>query len=177
MGFAPTFYFGRKNFSMKHLIDERIRETAARITEENNLELVHAQTVGTSKNLTVRIYIDKTGGVTHEDCSKISRQLEAVFDAEDFIPLAYLLEVSSPGLERELYSLNDFGKFIGSLAKIKTNTPVDGQKNFRGRIKNVEDEEIIFDDKTRGTVRFPYSAVAKANLEIDLEEELKKANS
>lgn len=160
---------------MKQLIDERIREIAARAAEENNLELVHTQIVGASKSLTVRVYIDKPGGVTHDDCSTLSRKLDAVLDAEDFIPGNYLLEVSSPGLERELYSLNDFAKFSGSLAKVKTNQAIDGQKNFRGRIGVVENEEIVFEDKTRGTVRFPYSQVAKANLEIDLEEELKRS--
>ncbi len=174
MGFAPTFYFGRKTSLMKQLIDERIKEIAARAAAENNLELVHTQIVGASKSLTVRVFIDKPGGVTHDDCSTLSRQLDRILDAEDFIPGNYLLEVSSPGLERELYSLSDFAKFSGGLAKVKTNQPIDGQKNFRGRIGGVENDEIVFEDKTRGTIRFPYSAVAKANLEIDLEEELKR---
>jgi ribosome maturation factor RimP len=160
---------------MKQLVDERIREIAARAAEENNLELVHTQIVGASKSLTVRVFIDKPGGVTLDDCSTLSRKLDAVLDTEDFIPGNYLLEVSSPGLERELYSLNDFAKFSGSLAKVKTNTSIDGQKNFRGRIGSIENDEIVFEDKTKGTVRFPYSAVTKANLEIDLENELKRA--
>jgi len=160
---------------MNHLIEERIREIARRVAEENDLEFVHAQIGGAGKSLTVRIFIDKPGGVTHEDCSAVSRRLDAVFDAEDFISSAYLLEVSSPGLERELYSLKDFQKFAGKLAKVKTSVPIDGQRNFRGRIAAIEGEEIVFEDKTRGAVRFPYSAVAKANLEIDLEEELKSS--
>ncbi len=174
VGFAPTFYFGRKTFPMKHLIEERVGEAAARTAEKNNLELVRAEVAGSGKNLTVRIFIDKEGGVMHEDCTAMSRDLEKIFDTEDFIPAAYILEVSSPGLERELYSLKDVEKFAGSLAKVKLNAPVDGQKNFRGRIVGIENEEIVFDDKTRGTIRFPFSAVAKANLEIDLEQELKR---
>jgi ribosome maturation factor RimP len=158
----------------KHTIDEQIREIASRTAEENNLEFVHAEVAGSKRNPVVRIYIDKPGGVTHEDCTKVSRQVEAVMDADDFIPTAYTLEVSSPGLERQLYSLKDFEKFSGSLAKVKTSEPIDGQKNFSGRILAVENEEIVFADKTRGEVRFPYGAVAKANLEIDLEEELKR---
>lgn len=159
---------------MKKLIDERIREIAAKAAEKNNLEFVHAQIAGSNKNLTIQIFIDKPGGVTHEDCSTVSREVEAVFDSEDFIPTAYTLEVSSPGLERELYNLNDFERFVGSLAKVKTNSAIDGQKNFRGRISGIENDEIVFEDKTKGTVSFPFSAVAKANLEIDLEEELKR---
>jgi len=159
---------------MKHLIEERVREAASRVAEKNNLELVRAEVSGSGKKLTVRIFIDKDGGIMHEDCSTVSRDLEEVLDAEDFIPAAYTLEVSSPGLERELYSLKDFERFSGSLAKVKLNQPIDGQKVFRGRLVNIENEEIVFDDKTRGTVRFPFSAVTKANLEIDLEEEFKR---
>lgn len=173
-GFRAHFLFWAKYVPMKHSIEERVREAAARVAEENEWELVRAEVAGSGKKLTVRIFIDKEGGVMHEDCTMMSRSLEKIFDTEDFIPAAYLLEVSSPGLERELYSLQDFKRFAGRLAKVKLNAPVDGQKNFRGRIVSIEDEEIIFDDKAKGTVRFPYSTVAKANLEIDLEEELKR---
>jgi len=173
-GFRAHFLFWVKDELMNHLVEERIREIAEQVAQENDLELVHAQIVGASKSYIVRIFIDKSGGITHEDCSKVSRQLETALDAEDFIPSTYLLEVSSPGLERELYSLKDFERFAGKLAKVKTNIAVDGQKNFRGRIVSIKGEEIVFDDKTKGTVRFPHSAVAKANLEIDLDEELKR---
>ncbi|MCA1622525.1 MAG: ribosome maturation factor RimP [Acidobacteria bacterium] len=156
-------------------IEGKVQENAARVAEENRLELVHAETVGTIANLTIRVFIDKPDGVTHEDCSIVSRQLGEIFDAEDFIPSSYLLEVSSPGLERRLYNLKDFEKFAGSLAKVKIKAAIDGQKNFRGRIAGVEGDEVIFDDKTNGTVRFPYEVVAKANLEIDFEEELKQS--
>lgn len=159
----------------KHSIDERIKEIAARVAEKNDLEPVNVQAVGSKNNLTIRVFIDKEGGVTHEDCVTVSREIESILDSEDFIPSAYLLEVSSPGLERELYSLKDFERFAGKLAKVKTNTQIDGQKHFRGRIGGVENDEIAFEDKTRGIVRFPFSAVAKANLEIDIEEELKRA--
>ena len=161
---------------MKTQIEERIREIANQAAEENGLELVQAIVAGSGKKLTLQIFIDKPGGVTHTDCSAVSREIEAIIDAEDFIPATYLLEVSSPGLERELYSLKDFEKFVGNLAKVKTSITIDGQKNFRGRISSIETDEIVFEDKTKGMVRFPFSAVAKANLEIDLEEELKRGN-
>ena len=154
---------------------ERIQEIAARVASENNLELVHVDVMGAEKSPTIRIFIDKEGGVTHDDCSLVSRAVGTILDAEDFISSAYLLEVSSPGLERQLYSLKDFEKFAGNLAKVKTFKPINGQRNFRGRIQTVEAGEIIFDDKTSGEVRFPFEAVAKANLEIDIEEEFRRA--
>ncbi len=158
----------------KHPIDERIREIARRTAEKNGLEFVHIEAVGFGKNKTIRIFIDKSEGITHNDCAVVSSQVGEMLDAEDFIEAAYLLEVSSPGLERELYSLQDFEKFAGSLARVKTKTAINGQKHFRGRITKIEGEEIFFDDKTQGALSFPYSAVAKANLEIDIEEEFKR---
>ena len=156
-------------------IEEKLKDIAGRVAETNGLELVHVDTVGTIKKLTVRIFIDKPGGVTLEDCARVSRETGEILDNEDFIPAAYLLEVSSPGLERELYSLGDFKKFAGSRAKVRTHSPIEGQRNFRGRIVRVEGEEIVFQDLTSGEVKFPYSGVAKANLEIDLDEELKRS--
>lgn len=156
-------------------IDERIREIAAGSAKRNDLELVHVQAKGAKNNLTIRVFIDKKGGVTHDDCVKVSREIESVLDAEDFIPSTYLLEVSSPGLERELYSLKDFEKFAGEKAKVRMHAPIDGQRNFRGRIVKVDGEKIVFEDKTSGEVSFSFGDVAKANLEIDIEKELKRA--
>jgi ribosome maturation factor RimP len=159
-------------------VENRIKELAAEVAAENGLELVHVAVKGSDKKPTVTVFIDKEGGVTHEDCSLVSRRLGDALEAEDFISSAYLLEVSSPGLERELYSLQDFAKFAGRMAKVKTNYAVAGQRNFRGRIVKVdgdENGEIVFDDKTSGEVRFPFSYVVKANLEIDLETELARA--
>ena len=155
-------------------IETRIREIAAGVAAENGLEFVHSELVGARGSMTVRVFIDKPGGVSHEDCAIVSRAMDARMDTEDLIPTAYILEVSSPGLERGLYSLEDFKRFGGSQAKVKTREALNGQRNFRGKIVAVEDENIVFDDRTNGTVRFPYGLVVKANLEIDLEEELKK---
>lgn len=157
----------------KEAIENRIRELAAKVADGLGHELVHAERVGAGRSQVVRVFIDKPGGVSHEDCSAFSREFGDLLDSEDLIPNEYLLEVSSPGLERELYSLRDFERYAGSLARVKTRNPIDGQKVFRGRIAGVRGEQIVFDDKVRGEVEFPFNAVAKANLEIDLEEELK----
>jgi ribosome maturation factor RimP len=85
-----------------------------------------------------------------------------------------VLEVSSPGLERPLFSIQDFEKFAGKKAKVKTSDAIAGQANFNGRITAVEGEEIVFEDKTNGTIRIPFDKVAKANLKVDLAEEFKK---
>lgn len=173
VGFVPTFYFGFKAMQ-RDPITERIDKIAAQAAKENSVEFVHAETVGSKRNMTVRIYIDKTGGVTIEDCSLVSRTIEAAIDAEDFIPASYVLEVSSPGIERPLFSVQDFEKNIGKKAKVKAVESINGQANFNGRIIAVEDSEIVFDDKTNGSVRIPFEKVEKANLRVDLTEEFKK---
>ena len=156
-------------------VEGRVREIAERAARERGLELVHVEFAGGAHAPAVRVFIDKPGGVTHEDCSEVSQHVGTVLDVEDFIPGAYTLEVSSPGLERGLYRPGDYERFAGHLAKLKTRGAVGGQRNFRGRIVGVEGEEVLFDDKTTGRVRVPLSEIAKANLEIDTEEEFRLA--
>ncbi len=155
-------------------IEERVREIAERAARARGLELVHAEVAGPEGKPTVRIFIDKPGGVTHEDCSEMSLHVGTVLDVEDFIHSAYTLEVSSPGLERGLYKRADYQRFAGRLARVKSRTPIDGQRNFRGRIIGLEDEHVVFDDKTSGRVRLPLEAIVKANLEVDVEEEFRR---
>ncbi|MEO7673722.1 MAG: ribosome maturation factor RimP [Pyrinomonadaceae bacterium] len=155
-------------------IEEGIRRIAKEAADESSVEFVHAEIVGSKRNLTVRVYIDKPEGVTLEDCSVVSKRMEAILDADDFIPSAYLLEVSSPGLERELYSIADFTRFVGRRVKVKLASMINDQKVFIGQIAGVEDGDVVIEEKTFGMVRFPHTEVIKANLRVDLEQEFKK---
>lgn len=155
-------------------IGERVEQIAASVTGQSGIEFVHCEIAGSKRNPTVRLIIDKPGGVTLEDCAQVSRDVEAVLDKDDFIPTAYVLEVSSPGIERELYKLADFEKFTGQNARIKTAQPVGGQRNFAGRIAAVANGEIEFEDRTSGVVKIPFDLVAKANLMVDLTDDFKK---
>ena len=154
-------------------LSTRVENIAAKVAATRGTELVHVEIAGTKRDCVVRIYIDQPDGVTIDDCSQFSRGVEAVLELEDFIPSRYVLEVSSPGIERELYSLADFRKFAGKLAKVKTNVEIDGQKTFVGTIAEVTDDKIEIDDRTKGTVSFAFADVAKANLKIDLAKEFK----
>ena len=156
-------------------IEERVRKIAERVAMDHGLELVHAEAAGPEGKPILRIFIDKPEGVTHEDCAEISLHLGTVLDVEDFIHTPYTLEVSSPGLERGLYKIQDFERFAGRQAKVKVRQPIEGQRNFRGRIVGVEDEIVVFEDKTSGGVNIPFDSIVKANLELDVEEEFRKA--
>jgi len=156
-------------------IAARVQELAERVAIDHGLELVHAEVAGPENKPIVRIFIDKPQGVTHEDCSAVSMHLGTVLDVEDFIHASYTLEVSSPGLERGLYKRADFERFAGSNAKMKTRQPIDGQRNFRGRLIGVEGNDVLFEDRTSGNVRVPLDIITKANLEVDVKDELRRA--
>jgi ribosome maturation factor RimP len=156
-------------------IEERVREIADRVAIDHGLELVHAEVAGPENKPIVRIFIDKPAGVTHEDCSEVSFHVGTILDVEDFIHASYTLEVSSPGLERGLYKRADYERFAGSKVKLRARRAVNGQRNFRGTLLGIEGEEVLFDDRTNGPVRIPFDAIAKANLEVDVEAEFRRA--
>jgi ribosome maturation factor RimP len=156
-------------------VAERVREIAEQAAIDHGVELVHAEVAGPEGHPIVRLFIDKPEGVTHDDCSKVSHQVSTVLDVEDFIHSAYVLEVSSPGLERGLYKRADYERFTGSPAKIKARSPINGQRNFRGRILGVDDDRVIFLDLTGGRVEIPLDGIVKANLEADVESEFRLA--
>lgn len=156
-------------------IEARVQELAERVAIDHGLELVHAEVAGPDNKPIVRVFIDKPQGVTHDDCSEVSTHLGTILDVEDFIHASYTLEVSSPGLERGLYKRADYERFAGSNAKMKTRQAINGQRNFRGLLLGVEGDEVIFDDRTNGRVQIPLGLITKANLEVDVTEELRRS--
>ena len=126
-------------------------------------ELVEIEFNSHPKNKVLRLYIDKENGILIEDCSQVSRQVSALIDVEDPISGFFNLEVSSPGLDRPLRKIEDYERFKGEMVKIKTSMPQDGQRNFKGRIKAVEEDSVVilFEGKE---VSLPVSAIEKARL-------------
>jgi ribosome maturation factor RimP len=156
-------------------VEDRVQAIAERVAIDHGLELVHTEVAGPDNKPIVRIFIDKPNGVTHQDCSEVSLHVGTVLDVEDFIHASYTLEVSSPGLERGLYKRADYERFAGRLAKIRTRQPTNGQRNFRGRLLGIDGEEVLFDDHTSGRVKIALDSIAKANLELDVNEEFRRA--
>ena len=156
-------------------VEERVRQIAENVAIDHGLELVHAEVAGPEQKPIVRIFIDKPNGVTHEDCSEVSFHVGTILDVEDFIHSAYTLEVSSPGLERGLYKLADYDRFAGKQVKLRTRSPLSGQRNFRGLLLGIDGENVLFEDRTSGRVTIPLGIIAKANLELDVEEEFRRA--
>jgi len=172
LGAHFLFFAVKGEFQVDPILEE-IRKIAADVAAELSVEFVHAEMVGSKRDSVVRVFIDKEAGVTLEDCSNFSGAIETVLDARDLIPGKYVLEISSPGIERELYSLADFVKFKGRPVKVKLDTEINGQRSFVGVISDVDGTSISFEDKAQGAITFDHSAVKKANLRIDLGQELK----
>ena len=111
----------------------------------------------------LRIYIEREKGVTITDCEKISRQVSAILDMEDPIAGEYTLEVSSPGLDRPLFTSEQFGRFIGSAVKVRLHHPVDGRRKLNGSIENVSGDEIMLSVDGEG-FRLQHTDIEKANV-------------
>lgn len=112
----------------------------------------------------LRIYIDKDGGITIDDCAAVSRQLSAVLDVEDLINQAYVLEVSSPGLDRPLMKPEHWQQSIGEKVRVSLLTPQAGQVNFKGRLRTVEQACAVLDTDGGQTHRLPLSSVKRARI-------------
>lgn len=131
--------------------------------EALGFELVGIECQRTGRFLTVRLYIDKDGGVTIDDCSDVSRQVSAIFDVEDPIADKYNLEVSSPGLDRPLFTIAHYQRFIGRDVVIHLRIPMNDRRKWQGKIKDVDGDFVILviDNEEH---QFAFSNIQKANL-------------
>jgi ribosome maturation factor RimP len=145
---------------------DRVRVIADPILSDQGMELVEVEYRRERMGWVLRLYIDKEGGVTVEDCSRVSQEVGRSLDVEDFISTPYTLEVSSPGLTRPLRSERDFIKYRNRLIKLKTIDPIENRRHFKGKLVGVSENRIEI-EVDGGVFQIPLSNVAKANLEIE----------
>src|SRR5215469_15640495 len=125
---------------------DHIRSIAERVAESLGLEVVEIELRGGGKSRMLRIFIDKPGSITHDDCANLSREVSTILDVEDAVPGgSYVLEVSSPGLDRKLFRPTDFARFQGSRVKLTTKEPVNGSRHFEGRLEHFEAGRLTLD--------------------------------
>jgi ribosome maturation factor RimP len=137
------------------------------LVEANNFELVDVEFVKEAGTNYLRIYIDKEGGITIDDCEIISRALSDLLDEKDFIDEAYILEVSSPGLGRPLKKDKDFARSIGEDVDIKLFKPIDKQKEFSGVLEAYDDKEITIKLDEDTIMKFNRKDIALIRLAFD----------
>ena len=120
------------------------------------------------KTAHVRIYIDRQEGVTLDDCSRVSQQLSAVLDVEDPIQVPYTLEISSPGINRPLFSAEQMKSAIGNKVKVKTLWAIEERRNFKGTLEEVGDENIMINIESDTFLSIPMNAIKSAKLDLDI---------
>ena len=127
------------------------------------LELVGVEYLGQGQHSLLRVYVDSEAGITVEDCADVSRQLSAALDVDEPLTGVYTLEVSSPGLERPLFEIEDFERFAGQQAKIRLSVPLDGQRKFKGALSGVRNNNVLLTEGDR-ELSLPFDQIDRANL-------------
>lgn len=154
---------------MGNRLEEKIYNLASKVAEDYGYELVEVNLLGKGKRMLLRVYIDKEGGVTLNDCEFFSRRFENILDIEDPIQGTYTLEVSSPGLTRPLKRIEDFKKNIGKIIRVITRQKIGNQSFFMGRLTDVTDDSLRLEVKEmKKEIIIPLEAIDRANLEIEI---------
>ena len=154
---------------------DHVRAIAERVAASQGLEVFDIEMRGGGKARMLRIFIDKPQGVTHEDCANVSREVSTILDVEDAMPGgSYVLEVSSPGLDRKLFRPQDFERFQGSRVKLTTKDPVNGNRHFEGRLEHFESGRLTL-DLAEARRKFRPKDDAPQKLEVELAN-VEKAN-
>ena len=153
---------------------EQIRAMASRVASGYGLEIFDVQYRREAQGMVLRVLIDRPGpaataeeSVSVEDCANVSRDLSAMLDVEDVVPAAYVLEVSSPGLDRPLRRAEEYARFAGRTVKVVTREKVDGQTFLRGRLAGVDGDAVLIDGEDRRRHRVPLGVITRANLDVD----------
>jgi ribosome maturation factor RimP len=157
---------------------ERVRALAARVAATHGLDIFDVQFRREAAGMVLRVLIDRPGSasttedsVSVDDCARVSRDLSAILDVEDIVPVAYTLEVSSPGLDRPLLRPDDYRRFAGRRAKVVVREAVDGHSFFKGRIGGVEQGDktpvIVIEADNGSRHRVPFGVITRANLEVE----------
>ncbi len=155
---------------MDRMIDdvkEKIWQLAEPVATSEGMELIHVECLKMHTRWIVRLFLDKDGGVTIDDCTTISNQLGDLLDIQDMIKGTYTLEVSSPGFDRPISRDQDFIKYQGFKVNIKTGIKIEGIKNFRGTLSSYIEEtgqKFVIVDVSGKTYRIPKSEIVKTNL-------------
>ncbi|MDU2122117.1 MAG: ribosome maturation factor RimP [Clostridium celatum] len=144
----------------------QIYEMVKPISDELNYEIYHIEYVKENGEYYLRIYIEKEGGITLSDCEALSRRVSDLMDEKDPIPEAYFLEVSSPGLNRTLFTEAHYKRFVGREVMVKLTKAIDGNKSIKGILKEVNEENIIVEADT--LISIPKEKIKSANIEGEI---------
>lgn len=143
--------------------DKQLAELVAPVAEALGYELWGLEYLSHNNHATVRIYIDGADGINIDDCAKMSRQISSVFDVEDPIMGEYNLEVSSPGMDRPLFTLEQYKRYVGEQVKLRLRSSFEGRRNFAGQLTSVEGDEVVIAIEDNEYL-LPFDLIDKANV-------------
>jgi ribosome maturation factor RimP len=148
---------------------DQILELVERLLARSEYDVVDVETAPSKRGTVIRIFVDRAGGVTLDDCARVSRGLEDGIDAEGILPGGYVLEVSSPGVDRPLRRAEDFRRFAGERIRATTYEKIDGRTHHDGTLAGYDEEtdEVRIEADTGETTVLPRGAIRKANLRRD----------
>ena len=149
-------------------VRRRINDIADRVASSEGMEVVDVEVRGSAANRVVRVYLDKPEGVSHLDCELVSRQVSAILDVEDLLPGRYVLEVSSPGLDRKLVKLADYERFAGKKARLRLHRPLGGRRHFTGQLRGCDESEVILRVGSESDIRFRFDDIESARLVVEI---------
>lgn len=143
----------------------QVKELAEPVIAQKGMELSDVEYKMEHGRWVLRLFIDKSEGITVDDCSDVSRELGTILDVKNIITHAYNLEVSSPGLDRALTRENDFLKYKGKKVKIKTKQPISGRRNFSAVLDDFKEGLVLLVDSEGKKWEIPFNDIKKARLE------------
>jgi ribosome maturation factor RimP len=143
---------------------DQLKEMLVPVIESLGYECWGIEYIAQGKHTVLRVFIDHENGIQVDDCAKVSRQMSAVLDVEDPIASEYDLEVSSPGMDRPLFTLEQFEKYVGQVVAVKLRFPFEGRRKFLGRLNAVEDGDIVVHVDNHEYC-LPIDSIEKANVE------------
>jgi ribosome maturation factor RimP len=152
----------------KESLETRITTLAEQTAAAMGMEVVLIEIKGGGNRSILRAYIDRPEGISLDDCERFSKRFSVLLDVEDWVPFSYILEVSSPGLDRPLAKEADFQRFVGKNAKVQTRTPLEGQRRFKGRILGVSQGRVTMELDKAKRVEIALAEIEKANLVAEL---------
>ena len=151
-----------------------IRAVAERVAASRGLDVWDIQSRREAVGHVVRVFIDRPGpaaspeeSVSIEDCEQVNREIGTILDVEDPLPFAYTLEVSSPGLDRPLRDADDYSRFAGRLAKVVVREAVDKQKAFEGRLRGIDQGNVLLEASNGRLHRLPWRLIARGRLDVE----------
>ncbi len=166
MGLVPIFYWPTGD--MMAARSALIEAIVAPVVQTLGFELWGIEYLGQGKHTLLRIYIEKEEGIDIDDCAQVSRQISAILDVEDPISSHYTLEVSSPGLDRMLFKIDQYKAYLGSKIKLRLTENFEGRRNFQGNLTGVIDDMITVENESV-SYEFPFELIEKIIVFGDLE--------